>query len=99
MDEKRVSFLNDYFGDSEEGDFPPLLRWNIKESCYKALGEGYLQPKCPLTDLDETSVCFMGHKFYYHAFEYQDAYLAFASLSPFDEPRIIGVDGDRFTLR
>ena len=92
-DEKRVSFLLDYFDESkEEGDFPALLRWTIKESCYKAKGVGYLQPKAPLLSISEDLLEYDGDVYHFHCFEIEDAYLSFASTIKFDRPLIISCE-------
>lgn len=93
----RGDFLSTYLDmNQEEGDYSLLKRWNIKESCYKAKGEGYMNPKSPLKVVDDHQVIYDEGRYYIHTFEMDDASIAFASISPFDEPTLIEVNSNRF---
>lgn len=95
-DDKRFAFLSSYFDMSqEEGDFGLVERWNLKESCYKATGVGYIDAKKPLKLKGERRISFMGNDFFYHLLLLDDASMAFASPNDFEMPTIVEVNPKR----
>ena len=90
LKECRGEFLTRYFLE-EESDYglSLLQRWNLKEAAYKAIGEGYFNPKEYIENLDEECFVFHGKKVYYHLLEWNDASLAIASLEPMELPAIV----------
>lgn len=90
----RAEFLSSYFDlGKEEGEMSLLQRWTVKESCYKALGEGYMQPKEPLLNVHEKTVEYMGHSFFTRRYENDDYLMSLSSLAPLEEVTIEFIDG------
>ena len=96
-DEKRFEFLANFFDMKlEQGDFNLIERWNIKESCYKASGVGYMDARQPLMEIDDSHVSFQDNRYCYQLFSAEDASIAFASPFDFDVPAIIEVNPKRY---
>lgn len=94
-DEKRFEFLANFFDMKlEQGDFNLIERWNIKESCYKALGIGYIEAKKPVIEIDDRHIEFMDKRYCYHLLCIDNASIAFASPNDFNMPAIIEVNPD-----
>ena len=90
MQEGRGEFLTRYFLE-EESDYglSLLQRWNLKEAAYKAIGEGYFNPKECIENLDEESFVFQGKKVYYHLLEWNGASFGVANIKPMELPAIV----------
>lgn len=58
-----------YFPESDQSTFSDLGElWCLKEALYKARGEGYFDPKEPITKTEEGAFFYRGRAYYMHSF-------------------------------